>query len=74
MKVTMIFIVIGTLRMIPKGLKSDPLRIVKKKKGDKWYTPKPESILENGTYKILNDFEIQTAHQIQTRRQNLEFK
>ena len=30
------------------------------KAGDKWYKHEPESVLENGDYKILWDFSIQT--------------
>ena len=37
----------------------------------KWYTHKPESVLENKTHKILWDFEIQTDHQIPARRPDL---
>ena len=33
----------------------------------KWYTRKPESVLENDTYKVLWDFEIQTDHLIEDR-------
>ena len=35
----------------------------------KWYVHKPESVLENETYKLLRDFEIQTNHLILARRQ-----
>ena len=34
----------------------------------KKFLQKPKSILENKTYKILKDFEIQTDHLIPTRR------
>ena len=34
---------------------------------DKWYMHNPESFQENGTHKILRDFEIQTDHLISTR-------
>ena len=34
----------------------------------KWYMHKPESVLENGTHKILWDFEIQMDHPIPARR------
>ena len=37
----------------------------------KWYTHKPESVLENDTHKILWDFEIQTDHLIPARRPDL---
>ena len=37
----------------------------------KWYTHKPESILENETHKLLWDFEIQTDHLILARRLDL---
>ena len=37
----------------------------------KWYTHKPESVLENETHKILWDFEIQTDHLITARRPDL---
>ena len=37
----------------------------------KWYTHKPESVLENETHKILLDFEIQTDHLIPARRPDL---
>ena len=37
----------------------------------KWYTHKPESVLENETHKILWDFEIQMDHQIPARRPDL---
>ena len=30
--------------------------------------PKPESVQENETYKILKDFKVQTGHQIPVRR------
>ena len=33
-----------------------------------WYMHNSESVLENETYKVLWDFEIQTDHQILTRR------
>ena len=39
---------------------------------NKWYMHNPESILENGTHKILWDFEIQTDHLISARRPDLE--
>ena len=39
--------------------------------GDKWYEHEPESVLENGDYKILWDFSIQTDHVIETRRPDL---
>ena len=38
---------------------------------DKWYEHEPESVLENGDYKILWDFSIQTDHVIETRRPDL---
>ena len=38
----------------------------------KWYIHKPESVLENGTHKILWDFEIQTDHLIPARKADLE--
>ena len=31
---------------------------------DKWYMPKPESVIEDKTHKILWDFEIQMDHPI----------
>ena len=34
----------------------------------KWYTHKPESVLDNEMDKIIWNFEIQTAHQIPARR------
>ena len=37
----------------------------------KWYVHNKESVLENGTYKILWDFEIQTDHQSPARRPDL---
>ena len=37
----------------------------------KWYTHKPESVLENEVHKILWDFEIQTDHLIPARRPDL---
>ena len=39
--------------------------------GDKWYEHEPESVLENGDYKILWDFSIQTDHVIKARRSDL---
>ena len=36
-----------------------------------FFTHKPESVHENVTHKIFWDFEIQTDHQILTRRQDL---
>ena len=36
--------------------------------GDKWYEHEPESVLENGGYKILWDFSIQTDHVIEAHR------
>ena len=38
---------------------------------NKWYMPKPESVLENETQKFLWDFEIQTDHLISARRPDL---
>ena len=38
--------------------------------GDKWYEHEPENVLENEDYKILWDFNIQTDHVIEPRRQN----
>ena len=38
----------------------------------KWHMREPESVLENETYKILWDFEIQTDHLIPARRPDLE--
>ena len=35
---------------------------------NKWYMHNPESVLENETYQVLRDFEIQTDHQILARR------
>ena len=35
---------------------------------DRWHMYNSESVLENKTQKILWDFEIQTDHQIPTRR------
>ena len=34
----------------------------------KWYMLKPESVQENETHKIIWDFELQTDHSIQTRK------
>ena len=34
---------------------------------NKWYMHKPESVLENGTHKLLRDFDIQTDHLISAR-------
>ena len=39
--------------------------------GDKWYEHEPESVLENGDYKILQDFSIQTDHVIEAQRPDL---
>ena len=39
--------------------------------GDKWYEHEPDSILENGHYKILWDFSIQTDHFIEAWRPDL---
>ena len=39
----------------------------------KWYTQKPESLLENKMNKILWDFEIQLDHLILARRPDLVF-
>ena len=41
---------------------------------NKWYMHNPASVLENDTYKLLWDFEIQTDHLISTRRPNLNKK
>ena len=35
---------------------------------NKWYMHNPESVLENETYKLLWDFEIQTNHLISARQ------
>ena len=35
---------------------------------NKWYTPKPDSVLEIEMHKLLWDFEIQTVHLISTRQ------
>ena len=35
---------------------------------DKWYFLRPKSAQENDTHKIPRDFEIQTDHQLPTRR------
>ena len=35
---------------------------------NKWYKHNPESVLENGTRKIIWDFEIRTDHVISARR------
>ena len=35
---------------------------------DKWYMPKPESLLENEIYIIFWDFEIKIDHLISTRK------
>ena len=40
----------------------------------KWYMHKPESILENETYKILSDFDKQTDPFIAARRPDLMLK
>ena len=37
----------------------------------KWYVHKPETVLENDTYKTIWDFEIQMDHLIQARRPDL---
>ena len=53
------------------GAKSSPVKLCKRSKfdqTDKWYMYKQEFILENNTHKILWDFERQTVHIIQTRR------
>ena len=39
--------------------------------GDKWYEHEPESVLENGDYKILWDSGIQTDRVIEARRLEL---
>ena len=39
--------------------------------GDKWYEHEPVSDLENGDYKILWDFSIQTDHVIEAQRPDL---
>ena len=36
----------------------------------KWYTHKPETVLENEMHKILWDFEVQADHLISVRRPN----
>ena len=38
---------------------------------NKWYMHNPTLILENDTYKLLWDFEIQTGHLISARRPEL---
>ena len=38
---------------------------------NKWYIYKSEHVLENGTHKILWDFEMQTNNTIQTRKPDL---
>ena len=38
---------------------------------NKWYMHNPESVLENETHKLIWDFEIQTDHQILSRRPDL---
>ena len=38
---------------------------------NKWYMHHPDSVLENGTYTLLWDFEIQTNHLISARRPDL---
>ena len=35
---------------------------------EKWYNHEPESVVENDTYKVLWDFNIQTEHDIEARR------
>ena len=37
----------------------------------KWYLHKPELVRENETHKFWGDFEIQTDHEIPTRRPDL---
>ena len=39
--------------------------------GDKWYEHEPESVLENGNYKVLWDFSIHTDQVIEARRPDL---
>ena len=41
------------------------------KAGDKWYKHEPESVLENGDYKILWDFSIQTDLVIKASKPDL---
>ena len=38
---------------------------------NKWYMHNPEPVLENETYKLHSDFEIQMDHRILTRRPDL---
>ena len=38
---------------------------------NKWYMHNPASVLENGTHKLLWDFDIQTDHLISARRPDL---
>ena len=38
----------------------------------KWHIHKPESVLENETYEIIGDFEIETDYIILARRPDLE--
>ena len=38
---------------------------------NKWYIHNPTSVLENGTHKLLWDFDIQTDHLISARRPDL---
>ena len=38
---------------------------------DKWYLHNPAPVIEDGTHKLLRDFDIQTDHLISTRRQDL---
>ena len=40
-------------------------------RNDKWYNYVPESVLENDNYKLLWDFSIRTAHNIEARRPDI---
>ena len=51
-----------------KVILSELCRKLKFDHTNKWYMPNPESVLENETHNLPQDFEIQMNHQISARR------
>ena len=58
-------------RMVGKVTHRELCQILKFDHMKKWHMHNPASVLENETYKLLWDFEIQTDHLISTRRLDL---
>ena len=54
-----------------KGIHSELGKKFKFDNTNKWYMRNSESVLENESYKLLWDFEIQTSHLILARRPDL---